>query len=132
MNAEMPMSSEKILTIFTAPKPFTNPHINMIQRNALHCWQSLGAAVEVIMVGDEEGMAAVAAEYGVQHLPDVKCNRFGTPLISSIFGLARDASDSPLLMYANADILFFPDILNTARALLAQAGYRLYIADKKW
>jgi hypothetical protein len=125
------MSSDKLLTIFTAPKPFTNPHIAVIQRNALRCWQSLGAAVEVIMVGDEEGMAEVAAEYGVQHLPNVECNRFGTPLISSIFNLARDASTSPLLMYANADILFFPDILDTARTLMEQAE-RFLLVGQRW
>ena len=30
------------LTIFTAPKPFTDPHINLIQRNALRSWLALG------------------------------------------------------------------------------------------
>ncbi len=30
------------LTLFTAPKPFTNPHIALIQRNAFRSWQALG------------------------------------------------------------------------------------------
>jgi len=38
------------LAIFTAPKPFTNPHIRIIQRNAIRSWQALGDEVEVWLV----------------------------------------------------------------------------------
>ncbi len=67
------------LTIFTAPKPFTNPHIAMIQRNAIHSWLSLGAEVEVILLGQEEGLADFAAECAaaglpLKHLPEVARN----------------------------------------------------------
>ena len=87
------------LTIFSAPKPFTDPHINMIQRNALQSWQHLSDDVEVILIGDEEGLADVANEYKMRHLPNVARNEWGTPLVSSIFGLAREASQSPLMSY---------------------------------
>ena len=30
------------ITIFTAPKPFTDPHIDLIQRNAIRSWRDLG------------------------------------------------------------------------------------------
>jgi hypothetical protein len=47
------------LTIFTSPKPFTkNPHINLIQRNAIQSWLHLGPEVEVFMMGDEAGMGS--------------------------------------------------------------------------
>ena len=51
------------LTIFSAPKKFTDPHINIIQRNAIQSWQSLGPEVDVILVGEEDRMAEVADEY---------------------------------------------------------------------
>ena len=35
----------------------------------------------------------------------------GTPLVSSIFALARQASDSPFLAYVNGDILLLPDLV---------------------
>ena len=38
-----------LLTIFTAPKPFTHPHINVIQRNAIRSWMQLDD-VEVIII----------------------------------------------------------------------------------
>ncbi|MEN6300123.1 MAG: glycosyl transferase family 2, partial [Anaerolineaceae bacterium] len=93
------------LTLFTAPKPFTDPHIAMIQRNALHSWKQLGEEAEILLVGDETGMAEIAAELQLKHNPQVKCNSQGTPLVSSIFELARRYSESPLLAYLNADIL---------------------------
>ena len=102
------------LTLFTAPKPFTNPHIAMIQRNALRNWTALGSDVEVILIGEEEGLAEAASEAGVTHLPDVRRNAHGTPLVSSIFNLARSHSSAPLLAYINADILVMPDFLESA------------------
>jgi len=29
------MTAQPLITLFTSPKPFTNPHINVIQRNAI-------------------------------------------------------------------------------------------------
>ena len=66
------------------------------------------------LVGEEAGMAEVAAEYQVPLLRDVRRNDSGTPLVSSIFELARQASESPLLAYVNGDILLLPDIIMAA------------------
>jgi hypothetical protein len=119
------------ITIFTTPKPFASPHIDIIQRNAIQSWSKLGQDIEVILVGNEQGMAQVAAEYRVRHLPDVTCNEYGTPLVSSIFELARQASNSPLLLYVNADILLLPDILRAAHVLLER--YREFLlVGQRW
>jgi hypothetical protein len=106
-----------LLTLFTAPKPFTDPHISIIQRNTLRNWLALGDEVEVVVIGDDPGIGEVCRELGVRHLPDVRTNEKGTPLISSIFELGRSANDSPYLAYANADILFLPDILEALHHL---------------
>ena len=84
------------LTVFSAPKPFTNPHIDTIQRNAIQSWQHLGPDVEAYLVGHEDGMAEVAVEYGVPLLADVKRNESGTPLVRSIFDLAAPGQREPL------------------------------------
>ena len=119
------------LTIFSAPKPFTDPHIATIQRNAIRSWTNLGEGVEVIVIGEEAGLAEAAAELGVRHLPDVKRNEFGTPLVSSIFQLARQASRSPLLAYLNADILIMPDFVEVARKVAGQYG-RFLVVGQRW
>jgi hypothetical protein len=101
-----------LLTIFTAPKPMTHPHIATIQRNAIRSWLALGSEVEVLVIGEEEGLAETCAELGVRHLPDVARNASGTPLVSSIFDLARQHGQGDFLAYVNADIIFLPDVLD--------------------
>jgi hypothetical protein len=120
-----------LLTIFTAPKPMTNPHIATIQRNAIRSWIALGAEVEVLVIGDEEGLAEVCAELGVQHLPEVARNSSGTPLVSSIFALARQHGQGEYLAYVNADILFLPDILSATRKT-AQQTQKFLIVGQRW
>ena len=44
------------ITIFSTPKSFSDPHINMIQRNAIRSWKQLGDVVEVLLIGDEPGL----------------------------------------------------------------------------
>jgi hypothetical protein len=124
------MPSTPLLTIFTAPKPFTNPHIATIQRNAIQSWTHLGSNAAVMLVGDEPGLAEVAAEHHIPHLPQVRRNEAGTPLVSSIFDLARQASASPLLAYINADILLLPDFVQAARQVSAQARHFLMIGQR--
>ena len=97
-----------LLTLFTAPKPFTNPHIDIIQRNALRSWQSLGEAVDVVFIGDEEGMAEAAADLNLRQIKQVRTNQNKTPLLSSIFDLGRSINQSPFLAYVNAESFCSP------------------------
>ncbi len=108
------------LTLFSAPKPFTDPHIATIQRNAIRSWTLL-PEVEVLLLGEETGLAEAARELGVKHLPNVERNESGTPLISSMFQLARDAgqrSHSDLLCIVNADMLLMPDFVEAAKQVV--------------
>jgi hypothetical protein len=128
MPPEISMTS---LTIFSAPKPFTNPHIDIIQRNAIRSWVEMDSRVEVILVGDEQGMGEAAAELGVRHLPGVATNPQGTPLVSSIFELARQHSTSKVLAYVNADILLLPDFMLVA-SQLARIADRFLAVGRRW
>jgi hypothetical protein len=102
-----------LITLFSAPKPFTDPHIATIQRNAIQSWTTL-PDVEILLIGDETGVAEAAKELHVKHLPDVKCSDNGTPLISSMFQLARENSSSDLLCIINTDMILMPDFVETA------------------
>ena len=102
------------ITFFSAPKPFTNPHIAMIQRNAIRSWTLL-PDVEVFLLGEEAGLAETAHELGVKHISNVKGNSSGTPLISSMFELVRKSSNSELLCIINADMILMPDFVEAAR-----------------
>lgn len=104
----------KKLTIFTAPKPFVDLHIAIIQRNAIQSWLQMGPDVEVLLIGDEAGMAETAAQLGVSHLKGARQSKQGTPLVSSIFQKARETARADLLLFANTDILLFPETLELA------------------
>lgn len=118
------------ITIFTAPKPFTDPHIATIQRNAIQSWLLLGS-VEVLLVGEEPGLSDIATEYGIHHLPEVARNDLGTPLVSSIFSLARQASTSPMLAYVNADIILTPDFVDASKRVSEQLE-RFLVVGQRW
>jgi len=121
---------KELLTLFTSPKPFTNSHIAVIQRNAIRSWVELGDEIQVILMGDESGVAEVANELGVLHIPSVKRNASGTPLLSSLLSLAREASASPMLAFANADILLFHDFLVGAKQINALGKYFLVVGQR--
>ena len=104
---------QALITIFSSPKPFSDPHIATIQRNAIQSWLHLGDVVNVLLIGEEPGIEQVVDEYSLDHIPAVDRNQSGTPLVSSIFNLARDRSKSPFMAYVNADILLLPDFIET-------------------
>lgn len=119
-----------LLTIFSAPKPFTNPHVNLIQRNAIQSWLNIGEGIWVILIGDEPEVSKFAAEFQVGYIPDVKRNSSGTPLVSSIFGLAHQAASSPYLAYVNADIILLPEFLDTLKKVSAIEEQFLIIGQR--
>jgi hypothetical protein len=105
-----------LITFFSALKPFTNPHTAVSQCNAIQSWKRLGD-VGILLLGEEQGIADAAVKFGVRHLPQVARNPNGTPLISSMFKLARENSDSPLLCIINADIVLMSDFLQAAKQI---------------
>lgn len=118
------------LTLFTAPKPFTDPHISMIQSNTLRNWCALGENIEVVVIGDEPGIAEACQSLNIHHLPDVRCNEMGTPLISSIFELARSVNDSPYLAYFNADILILPGLIESLEIIANEKKHFLAVGQR--
>lgn len=119
------------LAIFSSPKPFTNPHVAIIQRNAIQSWKALGDEVEVWLVGAEEGVEHTAKELGVGFIADVLRNDSGTPRIDSIFDCVRERSQAPLMCYVNADILLFPDFLDVVHKVQQQSE-RFLLIGRRW
>ena len=117
------------LTFFTAPKPFTNPHINIIQRNALAAWTRL-ADVDVILIGDEPGIPEAAREFGVNNVPLVKRDEKGIPLVNSVMEIGHAHSDSPLLCFANTDMILMSDLVRAARQVNEQAQDFLVVGQR--
>ena len=117
------------LTIFTAPKPFTNPHINVIQRNAIQSWLHL-QDVAVMLIGDEPGIPETAREFGLIHVPQVDRDEKGVPTVRAVMAQGHAHSDSPLLCYANADMILMSDLVAGARAVSAQRKDFLMVGQR--
>ena len=119
------------VTVFSSPKPFLDPHIRIIQRNAICSWKALGENVDVILIGDEPGLAETASEIGVRFELDVARNEYGTPLVHSLFQQARQSCKSEILIYINADIILLPDILEVIKKI-QQLEKDFLIVGHRW
>jgi hypothetical protein len=93
-----------MLTIFSTPKAFRG-HFGVIQRNAIGSWMRLSPAPQIILFGDSEGTAEVAAEFGLEHVKAVESNEFGTPYLRSLIDTASRMARYDLLCYVNGDII---------------------------
>ena len=69
----------------------------------------MGEDLEVLLMGDEPGIAEAAHDFNVAHVKNVRQNEQGTPLISSIFDKAEENSQASLLMFVNTDMLLLPE-----------------------
>jgi hypothetical protein len=121
-----------MLTIFACPKPFKDPHISIIQRNAITSWTLLKPRPEIILFGDEEGTEEICQELGLRHIPEIARNEFGTPLINYIFKKAQHLATNNLLCYVNADIILMSDfIASVEKAVQTMQGQRFLIVGRR-
>lgn len=102
----------------------------MIQRNAVKSWTLL-PDVEVILLGEEAGLAEAACEFGVKHIPNVTRNESNTPLISSMFQLARENSHSDMLCIVNADMILMPDFVEAAKQAMRLKD-KFVLLSQRW
>ncbi len=119
-----------MLTIFSIPKAFRG-HIDVIQRNAITSWTLLHPRPEIILLGDDEGTAAVAKELGVHHCPVVCRNEYGTPLVDDLFEKAHSLARNDVLCYANADIILMSDFMDAVRRV-AKWRRRFLMLGRRW
>ena len=119
-----------MLTIFSIPKPFRG-NIAVTQRNAIRSWTLMRPTCEIILFGDEEGIAEAAAEMNVRHIPVIARNEFGTPLVSDAFQEAARCSTKNILCYINSDIILCKDFL-PAMERVANKKQRFLMVGQRW
>lgn len=119
-----------MLTLFALPKVFRG-HTGVIQRNAIHSWTLLEPTPRILLLGDDEGTAECAREFGLSHIPGIAANEFGTPLVSDIFGKAQHFARDGVLCYVNADIILMEDF-SQAVAQMASLQKRFLLVGRRW
>lgn len=106
-----------MITIFSVLKPMTDPHIAMIQRNAVASWMNLIPTPEIILFGDREGVPEFAKEIGAKHIKKLARTDAGNDRMDDAFTKAWKAAKYPLCMYINADIVLPPHFLDVVSAI---------------
>jgi len=117
-----------VITFASTPKPFIG-HIGVIQQNAIGSWLQMDPKPEVYLFGNEEGVADIAKEFGVHHVPDIACNEFGTPMLDSVFSQFEELADTDVLCYSNCDIILFQDLLPVIEHVHSTFPQFLFVAE---
>jgi hypothetical protein len=104
------LGSAAVLTLFTVPKPF-HGHVGDIQRNAIESWRALGPLVQVVLIGDEDGVEEAAREGGIEHVGNLARNDRGTPRLDSALERVEAVARHPLWCLINGDIILLDDFL---------------------
>lgn len=105
-----------MLTIVTTAKPFVGRNA-VLQRDAIRSWLLLRPAVEVILFGNEEGAADIAAKLGIRHVPVIEYNEFGSTLLDSLLAMAQKIASNELLCYIHSDIILMSDFLPAVQCI---------------
>lgn len=118
------------LSIATTCKPFRGDAAR-IQRNALASWANLSPRPEVLVFGDEPGVAEACAEFGARQVPKVERSTAGTPLLSGLVEGAEREARSQVLALVNADILLTSG-LHAAVERVSQRFDRWLLIARRW
>jgi hypothetical protein len=117
-----------MLTIFALPKAFQG-HTKIIQTNAIYSWTKLRPSCEIILFGNDDGTAEIAAELGLRHVPEVTQNEYGTPLVSSLFNMAQGLARYDIMAYVNSDIILTSDFPEAVRRIQKE---RFLLIGRRW
>lgn len=95
-------------SIFTVPKAFKN-EFKIIQINAIKSWISLQPKPDIFLLGNEYGVKNTSKKLKLKHIPSIKKNDFGTPLLNDIFKKINTYNKSEIVIYINTDIILLID-----------------------
>jgi hypothetical protein len=118
-----------MVTLFAIPKAFLG-HTNVIQRNAIQSWMRLDPDIEIILLGNDQGVAEVAREFGLRHETEVERNEFGTYLVNSVFAKAQAMARHEVVCYVNCDIILLSDFCRAVRRVKAERPEFLMVGQR--
>lgn len=117
------------VTFFAMPKAFQGNNA-LIQKNAILSWTQLRPRPEIILFGEEEGIAEICQQLDLRYVPKVSRNEFGTPLVNGLFSRGELLSSGEVLVYVNADIILFSDFLPAVERVAARFPQFLMIGKR--
>ncbi len=120
-----------MLTIFTTPKPFAG--ITAVhQGNAIGSWLQMPGGEVMVMGSDGDIKFELGAlEIGASYCLDIESHDSSLPYINALFGAAERLAKCDLLVYANADLILLPDILDAMKRA-SERFPRFLLVGQRW
>lgn len=120
-----------MLTLFFVPKAFED-NFAIIQENAIKSWISvIRPCPQIILLGDEKGAKDICIKYNLIHIPHIKKNNFGTPLLDDIFKKAQGRASNNIMVYINSDIIL-TDNLDKIATELARKYKHFLVSGRRY
>lgn len=120
-----------MLTLFFVPKAFEG-NFAIIQENAIRSWISIiHPRPKIILLGNEKGAKDICTKYNLTHIPHVKRNKFGTPLLDDIFKKAENRALNNIMVYINSDIIL-TDNLDSIASKLARKHKQFLASGRRY
>jgi hypothetical protein len=118
-----------VLSLFSVHKAFTGD-TGTIQDNAVASWARLRRDCDIVLLGDDQGVAEAAARHGVRHEPMIERNTFGTPLLPAVLRQMDQLAKSRLVALVNADIILLADFLPAVRSVSRHGRNFMLVASR--
>jgi hypothetical protein len=99
-----------MVTLFSVPKNFIGS-TKIIQDNAIGSWSRLGSGCDIVLFGNDPGVAEAAERHKTRHEPFTRRNELGTPLVSNVFHRMNILARHPIVAFVNSDIILLDDFL---------------------
>lgn len=120
-----------MLTLFFVPKAFEGKFA-IIQENAIKSWISIiHPRPQIILLGDEKGAKDICTKYNLIHIPHIRENNFGTPLLDDVFKKAQGRAANDVMVYINSDIIL-ADNLNKIASKLARKHKQFLASGRRY
>lgn len=119
-----------MITFFTTAKPFAG-HSAIIQRNALESWRRLDPGIEIILVGDDPGVAEICRELHLHYEAKIERKKNGTKTVRSVFGQAQQTARHEYVCYCNCDIILTADLARAFQNVRAKFD-KFLMVGRRW
>lgn len=116
--------------IFCTPKAFTDPHVSLIQTNAIRSWRAAMPDTQLMVFGNDAGVPEFAQANGLRHVGGLQSKASGAPLLSDLFAKAERFATSDYLCYINSDIILTSDFARVVSTLASSTSRFLMIGGR--
>lgn len=116
-------------TLFSVFKSAEDPHIRVIQRNALNAWLRLSPRPEILVFGDVPGVADLCAEFGVRHVPGIPVDEDNHERLDAAYQIAWELGAHDRMLHINADMILPPYFTDLVDCIDAE---RYLLIGERW